>query len=123
MLDGDHKRCIFILKEPPKKKEIGTWEKKKEIRRDKDKGKWPFIQHGHAKVLAPHDDLEGAIEFFKKKKEGIIVEADVKVTGPLVLTDGHFNQTIREQIKKFPTVLTLLTEELSSTLFTVCSVR
>lgn len=43
MLDADHKVCIFILKEPPKKKEMGTWGGKKEIRRVKEKEKWPHI--------------------------------------------------------------------------------
>ncbi|KAJ8794610.1 hypothetical protein J1605_003081 [Eschrichtius robustus] len=59
-----------------------------------------------AKGPAPSDDLEGAVDFVKKK-EGIIVEVGVKAKGPLVLTGGHFNETIRERIKKFPTILPL----------------
>lgn len=46
-----------------------------------------------AKGPAPSDDLEGAVDFVKKK-EGI-VEVDVKAKGPLVLTGGHFNETIK----------------------------
>lgn len=29
---------------------------------------------GHAKVLAPRDDLEGAVDFIRKKKVGIILK-------------------------------------------------
>lgn len=46
-----------------------------------------------AKGPAPSDDVEGAVDFVKKK-EGI-VEVDVKAKGPLVLTGGHFNETIK----------------------------
>lgn len=75
-----------------------------------------------AKVLAPSDDLEGAVDFVKNK-EGIMVEVDVEVKGPLVLTGGHFKEVIREQIKEIPAILPLLTEKLSSTLLAVSRVR
>ena len=74
-----------------------------------------------AKVLAPSNDLEGAVDFVKNK-EGIMVEVDVEVKGPLVLTGGHFKEAIREQIKEIPAILPTLAEKLSSTLLAVCRV-
>lgn len=42
---------------------------------------------------------------FVKNKEGIMIEVDVEVKGPLVLTGGHFKEMIREQIREISAIL------------------
>eukprot|EP00069_Balaena_mysticetus_P000261 bmy_00608T0 len=47
-----------------------------------------------AKGPAPSDDLEGAVDFVKKK-EGIIVEVDVKAKGPLVKAQQYPHHSLQ----------------------------
>ena len=80
---------------------------------------------GPAEVLAPRVDLEGTVDFMKKWGGGLIVEVDVKAIGPLVLTGGHFNETIGEQIREGSTVsysCVTLTGKLSRSPFAVGAV-
>lgn len=52
-----------------------------------------------AEALAPRIDLEGTVDFMKN--EGVfLLKWLVKATGPLLLTGGHRDETVREQIQE-----------------------